>query len=284
MNRFETILADTAFARRLHFHLRYQVFCEEAGFEDASRFPDQQERDEYDQHGVHFLVWDRLAHLWVGAMRLIPANEAAMPSEAIAGSPFVDSAEERRRSVEFSRLCVRARYGRMESGFRIGRWAPPGVERSEGELVFFRQWDHEIIQRLIYACLDWEMANGFDYTYFIINRALARMLKRFGIPLDVVGEPLEHRGVRIPHRGDVRTAYAGMRSQSVSFAEMADSAPAYIAFSELELLSGNSVSTSGATATVRQIPSEIVEAAQAQSWRGSSRTDGPPRRLGSRVA
>jgi N-acyl amino acid synthase of PEP-CTERM/exosortase system len=262
INRFETVLADTAAARQAHYQLRYRVFCEEARFEEASRFPDEQERDEYDPGAAHFIVWDRLSHEWVGAMRLVPASEKTMPSEAIAGRLFAGSDEERTRSTEFSRLCVRAQYARTDSGFRIGHWAPPGSERSEGRIVFFRQWEHEIIQRLIYASLGWQMANGFDYTYFIINRALARVLKRFGVPLEVVGEPLEHRGTRIPHRGIVRATYAGMRAKSADFAEMADSAPAYIPYSDLELQARPPVNIVGVD---RSLPCEVVSAAQAKA-------------------
>jgi len=43
--RYEVILADTDEARRVHYRLRYQVYCMEEGFEAHDKFPDRMERD-----------------------------------------------------------------------------------------------------------------------------------------------------------------------------------------------------------------------------------------------
>jgi len=41
------------------YALRYQVYCLETGYEDASAFPDGLERDGDDAHSVHGLVYYR---------------------------------------------------------------------------------------------------------------------------------------------------------------------------------------------------------------------------------
>lgn len=261
INRFETILADTATARDAHFRLRYQVFCEEARFEDSERYPDQREHDEHDREATHFIIWDRLLRKWVGAMRLVPAIHRQIPSEAIAGTPFIETLEERGRSVEFSRLCVPARYRRTESGLRVGSRTLLGTDNHEDEIVFFRQRDNEIVQRLLRASFAWGIAQGIDYCYFIITRALARMLKYFGIPLELVGESLEHRGLRVPQRYHVEAAHAGMLETSASYAEMVESSPAYVAFSQLESLSSKA---SRIDPAVHHFPWEIATELHAQ--------------------
>ena len=55
-NRYEVILADTAEARQIHYNLRYQVYCLEEEFESREAFPDQMERDTWDDNSVHFIV------------------------------------------------------------------------------------------------------------------------------------------------------------------------------------------------------------------------------------
>jgi len=253
MNRFETVLADTAAAEDIHFNLRYQVFCEEAGFEDPKRFPDARERDEYDRDAVHFIVWDRLMQRWAGAMRLVSAATREMPCEAIAGRRMIDDRAARARAVEFSRLCIPARCRHTDSGSQIGRWVPYGGSSDQGRTVFFRQRDNEILQRLLRASFAWGMSQGVEHCYFIINRALTRLLKRFGIPLQVMGDAVEHRGARTPHRYHVEAAHAGMMAESADYADMADTSPGYMMFSELQRESRETVATD---AIVYPFPSE----------------------------
>ena len=78
---FEVFLADTPGSREIHFNLRYQVYCEEMGFEDKDRFPDQMESDEWDDCAVHFLVRHRYTGQWLAAMRLVYHKDSAFPFE-----------------------------------------------------------------------------------------------------------------------------------------------------------------------------------------------------------
>jgi N-acyl amino acid synthase of PEP-CTERM/exosortase system len=268
INRFETVLADSDTAKSIHYGVRYKVFCEEARFEDAERFPDGEEHDGFDAGATHFIVWDRLARQWVGAMRLVPAAQQQMPCEAICGTNLIGEPGDRERSVEFSRLCIPGGYRRTESGFRFGHWKPYGSADDQGIPVFFRQEDNEILQRLLRASFAWGMSQGIDYCYFIINRALARLLKRLGIPLHVRGEAVEHRGARTPHCYDVRAAHAGMLAELSSYAHMVEHSPGYIAFSdfvaedEMALRTGTNLYT---------FPSEVIFEQQSRHSRRAVR-------------
>jgi N-acyl amino acid synthase of PEP-CTERM/exosortase system len=57
------------------FRLRFQVYCQERGFENADAFPDGRERDRDDSRSTHFLVLYRKAKaveaIPVGTVRLI---------------------------------------------------------------------------------------------------------------------------------------------------------------------------------------------------------------------
>jgi N-acyl amino acid synthase of PEP-CTERM/exosortase system len=155
-----------------------------------------------------------------------------MPCENICGVALIEKSDERKRSVEFSRLCIPGAYRRTESGFRFGHWTSYGAEHEQGNPAFFRQEDNEILLRLLRASFDWGLSHGIDFCYFIINRALARLLKRLGIPLQVMGDPVEHRGSRTPHCYDVRAAHAGMLAELPSYARMVSHSRGYVAFSD----------------------------------------------------
>jgi len=258
-NRFETVLADTPTAKDIHYRVRYKVFCEETGFEDATRFPDGRERDEFDEHATHFIVWDRLERQWVGAMRLARADHQPMPCEVICDANLKGLDRRRPRSVEFSRLCVLGQHRRAESAFRFGLKAPDGYPHGPEIPVFFRQEEYEVFLRLLRASFAWGKSNAVDYCYFIVTRALTRVLQRFGIPLERVGSPVEHRGVRTPHSYNVHDAEAGMLAKSPSFARLTRNSPAYVTYSNFV---GRPTETPANAARVSAFPSEIVVATQ----------------------
>ncbi|MGZ8186120.1 MAG: GNAT family N-acyltransferase, partial [Methylobacter sp.] len=78
-DHFEFFLADTDESKEIHYSIRYQVYCEEMGFENKDDFPLEQEFDEYDNHSTHFIVRHKPTGHWVGAMRLIFKNGQPLP-------------------------------------------------------------------------------------------------------------------------------------------------------------------------------------------------------------
>ncbi|MGD8630410.1 MAG: GNAT family N-acyltransferase, partial [Gammaproteobacteria bacterium] len=51
--------------------LRYQVYCIENNYEDASRFDDGKEVDEYDRRSVHGIVRHRALGITAASVRLV---------------------------------------------------------------------------------------------------------------------------------------------------------------------------------------------------------------------
>lgn len=269
VNRFETVLADTPRARELHYHVRYRVFCEETGFEDAARFPDAMERDEYDARAAHFIVWDRLERDWIGAMRLVPAAGQTLPCEAICASPLAGLDTRRGSAVEFSRLCVLAKHRKTEQGFQFGLLTRDGERRGRETSVFFRQEDQEIFLRLLRASFAWGKAHGVEYCYFIINRALSRYLTRCGVPLEVVGEPVEHRGTRTPQAYQIHAAEAGMRDALPGYERLLQHAPAYVTHTDF-VHRRQQLPLPGDAAGAAAVPQEVVSAQQRFGRYGNS--------------
>jgi len=76
-NSYEVILADTEESKNIHYNLRYQIFCLEKGFEEASKCKDEMEKDIYDDNAIHFLVKGN--NRWIGSFRLVIDNSEIYP-------------------------------------------------------------------------------------------------------------------------------------------------------------------------------------------------------------
>src|ERR1035438_1200008 len=78
LRRFDTYFrifsADTPELIETSFALRYQVYCLERQFEDPAKHADLQEKDEFDRHSVHSLIFYRLRDEAIGTVRVILAD------------------------------------------------------------------------------------------------------------------------------------------------------------------------------------------------------------------
>jgi N-acyl amino acid synthase of PEP-CTERM/exosortase system len=105
-NHFEVFLADTHESKEINYSIRYQVYCEEMGFENKYEFPLEQEFDHHDRHSVHFIVRQKQTGQWVGAMRLILQNGQVLPIQQYCSIRTKMGISTVLRSAEISRLCI----------------------------------------------------------------------------------------------------------------------------------------------------------------------------------
>ena len=211
---FEVFVADTDDSRRLHHRIRYVVYCLETGYEDPESYPDGEERDEWDPQSVHFLVRHRRRGDWVAAMRLILPCQVLPPM-----AQFCRFETEALRSIdlsaaaEISRLSIVAQYRRRASDqiypyeisgsalrerrCRVIETAVEGQRREE------RRDGPVILMGLIRAAVAVSTERSIRQWLFLINPALARVLKHLKVNLQRVGPALDHRGTRIPYLSDV---------------------------------------------------------------------------------
>ncbi|WP_026340349.1 acyl-homoserine-lactone synthase [Thioalkalivibrio thiocyanoxidans] len=186
---YQVYLATGARARHIHYRMRYAVYCLETGFEAAEHYPEGFERDLYDEHAAHFLV--RLGGLyaggrWVGAMRLIRPDQTPLPTIAtgqLFPGAFARARDEPPRVLEVSRL--------------IARGAP---ERGSPRLLY----------HLCQAAQAYAQNHGYEFLLFMIRPALARLLQRHHIPIELCGEACEHRGLRLPFRAPTAESGAAL--------------------------------------------------------------------------
>ncbi len=202
-DRFQVFLADDPESRRLHFRLRYRIYCEERGYEEPDLFPNRLERDDADDHASHFLVRDRESGEWVAAMRLVLPGAVPFPIRSHCGldDAGADPQVPWTRCGEISRLgVVRQQPGTRRTG-PAGSTAKAGVAaRNLPEVMFglFRAAYHHC-NRL-----------GLEHCLWMSTAGMVRLLRRFDLPMRPIGESCRFRGVRHPYIIDVEAFWQGM--------------------------------------------------------------------------
>lgn len=202
---FDVVNANTPELIDEAYKLRYQVYCEEKGYEDAEQFPDGREYDEFDHRAAHSLIRHRESGLFVGVVRLVLPHRTD-PSQVLPTelhSPLDAHPElsklPRHLIGEISRLSVsktfRRRINEDSMITDIGRDAGPDTTiHPRFDRRFLPYITVGLIVALIQMCRD----HGIRYCYAVMEPTLLRLLGRFGINFQTIGQPIEHRGVRIP--------------------------------------------------------------------------------------
>lgn len=134
---FEIVVADTAELLENVYRIRYQVLCIEQrlpGF-DASLYPDELEKDCYDDHSSHILLRHLPSGNFVGAVRLI-RNDPLQPEKLFPIELYGQldptlcdiKALPRQQMGEISRFVIVGQFNRRKGDRR-------GSERKEGDAV-----------------------------------------------------------------------------------------------------------------------------------------------------
>ena len=227
---FEVILADDQWSRQIHYQLRYQVFCLETGYEDPAQFPDGEEKDNWDDDAIHFLVKEKGSGMWVAAMRLVLPSAQILPIEKRVNLKF-SSRRDQRHCAEISRLCMVGHYRRRLQG----RVMPCGSRQTEDSMVSSarsevekQQRTAEILQVLLKAAVAVSCEQAIGYWYMLITKALAKILG-YVLPMDLeqAGPPCAHRGERFPFLVDVGQVMRGLME------DLSKGVPAYRLHSEI---------------------------------------------------
>ncbi|PPD20321.1 MAG: PEP-CTERM/exosortase system-associated acyltransferase [Methylomonas sp.] len=207
-SNFEVVLADTFESKLINYNIRYQVYCDEMGFEDKDVFPDEIEFDEWDKNSVHFLVRHKSSENWLGGLRLVHsnANSGEFPFEewSVPDQQIADS--QRNNAVEVSRLCVIKNARR----FTAKRFAPYGLpdhevnENGNVKSIFnHKNQSRSLMWGLLGAAARYSVDHDIRSWYFIVTPALAGLLRINKFEMTQIGGACEHRGERFPYRLDV---------------------------------------------------------------------------------
>jgi N-acyl amino acid synthase of PEP-CTERM/exosortase system len=204
---FEVVLADTPTGLNTHFNVRYQVYCEEMGYEDKSRFPDELEADAWDEHSVHFLIRHKHTHQWIGAMRMVFPHNGELPMQEFC--PIDREKSNHVKEIEISRLClindIRKRKTDKEPPLGLNTKADPHTLSNDVTQLYSRRHiNKSLIWGLFRAASLYSQAEGIENWYFLGSKALARVISREGFKMQQIGEGCEHRGKRYPFKVEMQ--------------------------------------------------------------------------------
>lgn len=187
--------------QRLACHrVRFQVYCIDNQFEDASEHPDGFETDAYDEHAVHSVLTHRSAVNPIGTVRLVlpygAGRRRLLPIQTLAPLLASDSVAPFPidRTGELSRFAV------VKSFRQHVPVAGPEAKLSPED------WRKTLLclpLGLIRACVGLLAQEGMTHVVAVMEPALLRHLSRFGIHFNKLGGLVEHHGQRQPCWADV---------------------------------------------------------------------------------
>lgn len=198
---FELSLALSPEAKKDVYAIRYNVYCEEFGYEDSQAFKDGMETDVFDDHSVHCLVKHKPSGKPAGCVRLVTVDDdRSMPMEehckdSLDPDFFKDFSNRRQYMSEISRLAVdgqfRKRRGEQET--RFGNTETLHFDAREK-----RTFSLIAVSLFLAAAAVADLLKRKD-TFSIMEPFLPSILRRTGIVVKRVGGDFEFKGVRAPY-------------------------------------------------------------------------------------
>ncbi len=219
---FELVPATTEDLKREVYKLRYQVYCVETGFErreDCERViedgePVYLERDEFDDRSVHSLVRHRRTGLYAATVRLVlpdpgdPAAPYPIEDHCVLEYPVTDP-RIRLHLAEISRFAVSKHFKKRRG--EEGTLAGIGEETR----VYFDADERRILPHitvgLFAAIVRMTRAHGITHWYGVMEPALLRLLRLFGIRFVPIGPDVEYHGLRRPCLAEVDKVLPNMK-------------------------------------------------------------------------
>lgn len=170
------------------FKLRYDVYCSEKKWLDASRYPDGLEKDEEDGRSIIYVAFDK-NNQQVGTTRLI-VNEQGKPLP-ISRHPLINGSIPTQRSVEISRFAI-----------------PGSARKGDVHIGLIRVMFQHIIKHY----------SDFDYLYFSVEQRFLDSLNMLGFDFRPLapsalwyGDPL------VPSRHFINTIDSNMKKNNPVF-------------------------------------------------------------------
>jgi N-acyl amino acid synthase of PEP-CTERM/exosortase system len=235
---FKLVHATTETLKREVYKLRFQVYCLETGFErkeDCQVFYENGqevylETDSYDCRSDHYLIRHRRSGLYAATVRLVlpdPSDlQALFPIEehCVLQAPVTDPAI-RRHLAEISRFAVSKEFKRRqdESGTLAGIGPQPEVYFAPDE----RRVLPHITIGLFAAIVRMTRAHGITHWYAVMEPALLRLLRLFGIRFFPIGPDVDYHGLRRPCLAEVDRVLPMIRKVNLPVWELITDAGRY---------------------------------------------------------
>ena len=225
--------------REFHFHklekddnrlidtykLRYQVYCNECGFEKPEDHPGGMERDEFDDVATHFCAFDQETKEIIGTARIILSSKKNFPiyknftldQEAIAA---IDGS----KVGEISRLAISKDFRRRTIDKALYAAEEITIKDQKVYKQQRRQYELALVAGL-YRCIYIEsLALGLTHWYAVMAKGLYYLLKSRDIIWHPIGPSQDYHGWRRPYVAEI---LENAKSAAVNFPEFLTSPPGW---------------------------------------------------------
>ncbi|MBU6266068.1 MAG: PEP-CTERM/exosortase system-associated acyltransferase [Sphingomonadales bacterium] len=186
---FELVPAITpALAEEAH-RIRFEIYCRDREWEPENPQWPGLEFDAFDGRARHVLLRYRPEDRFVGAMRAVEPEPAAchtsFPMQELTDDRRLHDRASVMSMVEASRFCLaRARLMDLCAG-------------GDGA-ADLRTVNPFLMVGLMVAVIQTPLELGYGHVCAVLEPWLARRLGRFGLMVELIGEPVEHHGLRQP--------------------------------------------------------------------------------------
>ncbi|MEN8259557.1 MAG: PEP-CTERM/exosortase system-associated acyltransferase [Pseudomonadota bacterium] len=205
---FKVVNAQSQEMREAAYQLRYQVYCQEFGYERGEDFPKHRERDEFDDQSYHCLLIHKPTGTAIGYLRLIVGDKSNgslhMPieihcSQSIDQEKFSLRNLDKNTAGEFSRFVVLSKFRRRKGDER----KPYNFRDRQDE-----REKMQVQRRIAYPIIPLSLSvagfalirqSALDYGLAMMEPRMAYMLKRYGIIFKRIGDLVDYHGRRAPY-------------------------------------------------------------------------------------
>ncbi|MBE9222719.1 PEP-CTERM/exosortase system-associated acyltransferase [Cyanobacterium stanieri LEGE 03274] len=201
---FNIFVANTQELKEQVFRIRYQVYCQELGYEPLENFPDSMERDAYDNRSIHCILQHKSTGIYAGCVRLVLSNTSDIndrfPFESVCPNHSLDFRKIPRTKIgEVSRLAVISRF-RKRAGEQN---TPDGLivfnNRNKEEIREQRRRSSVIALGLYLAATGLVIDLSLSHGVTLMEPRLARHLRMSGLIAHPIGSLVDFHGKRGPY-------------------------------------------------------------------------------------
>lgn len=209
--------AKSSVLKKTSYELRYNVYCNELGWEESEQFPKQEETDEFDEWSEHYLLFHRSSKRHAGTIRLVQTHpdfpNRKIPLDKHYNGEYWDTPYHPEKMQlgtygEISRLALLSSFRK-----RTGEDKTPdglGKQLFEWELTERRRFPHIALSLYLSAAAA-ALSKGMSGVYAMMEPRLARHLSFSGIRFEQVGPPVEFHGKRAPYYISRESLYKHLR-------------------------------------------------------------------------
>lgn len=220
---FRVIEAGSDALREIAFRLRYEVFCSEHGINPglSAGTPDQLEKDAYDDHSLHYLLYHKLTDEAVGTVRVVlPRQDKLLhsfPLQFICDHPLIHMEDRIGQFCEVSRLCM-TRSFRQRPG--DGKTLPAYFDQDQdmhldhAANVYIRRVIPFAPLGLLRAAFEGALNHGITDCICMLDAEQLYALQRVGLSYRVLGPRLDMGGPQQPVIFNIKHALDNMILQN----------------------------------------------------------------------